>query len=79
MFGKDELAREIRIFLEENGIDPFYAVTIFCIAITLSYWKDFKNWNNLPYWIKGLSGTALFGAIVFSIISLLRLFGIIEL
>ena len=78
MFGKDELAKKIRLFLEEKGIDPFYAITLFSILITLSYWKQFKQWDHIESWRKGLAGTALFASISFSIISILRLFGIIS-
>ena len=75
---RDSLANNLRIFLEEKGIDPFYAATIFCILIALSYWKDFKNWSNRPNWVKGLAGSAAFAAIVFSLMSLFRLIGILN-
>lgn len=78
MFGKDELATKIRLFLEEKGIDPFYAITVFSILITLSYWNQFKNWENTESWRKGLAGTALFASISFSLISLLRIIGIMN-
>jgi len=47
---EDGVVKAIRRFLEKNGIDPFYAVTVFSILITLSYWRDFKNWDKKPNW-----------------------------
>ena len=74
-----ELIKYIKEFLEDRGIDPFYAVTVFCILITLSYWKDFRDWKKIEGWKKGLAGSALFAAVTFSIISILRLLGVINL
>jgi hypothetical protein len=74
----DGIIKSIRNFLEENDIDPFYAITLFGVLISLSYWKDFKNWEKRPDWVKSLAGTTLVGTIIFSIISLLRLVGIIN-
>ena len=68
----------IRNILEENGLDPAYTVTVICFIITLSYWKDFKNWDKIPSWNKGLATSAAFGTVVFTIISLLRIMGIIH-
>jgi hypothetical protein len=76
---KDTLARKIRIFLESNGIDPMYAVTIFGILIAISYRKDIKNWEQLLGWQKLQIIFTISGAIIFSIISLLRLTGLIKL
>jgi len=78
MFGRDELAKNIRLFLERNGLDPFYTVTIFSILAALGYWQQFKHWDNIENWRKSLAGMTLFGAITFSIISLLRLVGVIN-
>jgi hypothetical protein len=75
---KEKLGNLIATFLEERGIDPFYAVTIFCILITLSYWRVFKNWDKVPGWRRRLAGSAAYGAIVLSIFSLLRLVGVIR-
>ncbi|MGD8782612.1 MAG: hypothetical protein PVH88_27105 [Ignavibacteria bacterium] len=79
MVGKDELAKKIRIFLEDLGIDPFYAVTVFCILISLSYWNHYKNWKTIEGWRKGLAGSALFATLILSMISILRLLGVINL
>ena len=76
---KDTLAREIRLFLERNGIDPMYAATAFAIVIAVSYWKDIKNWEELAGWRKLLIITTIIAAVIFSIISLLRLTGVIDL
>jgi hypothetical protein len=78
MFGRDELAKNIRLFFEEKGIDPFYAVTVFSILVTLSYWQQFKNWDKIEGWRRRLAGSALFASVTFSIISFLRLIGAIS-
>lgn len=72
------IVKAIRNFLEANNLDPFYTATLFSIIISLSYWKDYKNWKNRPNWVKGLAGSTLAAAIVFSIISLLRLVEIVN-
>jgi hypothetical protein len=72
------MIRTIREFLEKNGLDPFYTVTVVCIIVTISYWKDFKNWDKIPSWNKGSAASAACAAIVFTIISLLRIIGIIH-
>lgn len=76
---KDTLAQEIRVFLEDHGIDPIYAVTIVTILITLSYRKDIKEWKELQGWRKLIIITTIIGAGFFSLISLLRLTGLIDL
>lgn len=78
MFGKDYFADKIGEFFDFIGIDHFYGVTLICLIITLSYWKEYKNWDNIESWRKGLAGTALFASISFSLISILRLIGIIN-
>lgn len=79
MFGKNELAKKIRIFLEENGIDPIYAVTILGIVISLSYWNYFKNWEEIEPFRKRIVISTLFGTSVLVIISILKLLGLINL
>ncbi len=76
---KAEIARHIIVFLEKYGIDPIYAGTLFCVLIMISYWREYKNWDRIPDWQKGLAGSAAVAAITFTIISLLRFLGIINL
>ena len=79
MFGfKDFIVRRVRIFLEETGIEPLYFATVVCILIVVSYWYQFKNWNNIEGWRKGLAVSSLFAAITLTIISLLRILGMID-
>jgi len=73
------LSRIIQEFLEKHGIDPGYACTVVSILIALSYRNHFKNWDEIEGWRKGLAGTAVLGAIVFSIVSLLRLVGVMNI
>lgn len=76
---KEGLAERLRIFLESHGIDPMYAGTVFVVLIVWSYRKDLKRWDEIEGWQKAIIGSAVLAAIVFSIISLLRLAGIISL
>ena len=76
---KDSLAREIRIFLQENGIDPIYAVTLFGLLIVLSYRKDIQNWDELAGWRKSIIGSTIFGVSILTIISVLKIIGLIDL
>lgn len=76
---KKDLINEFRLLLENIGVNPLYFSTIVCIIVSISYWEQYKNWDNIEYWRKALTGSALFAAIIFSIMSLLKLFGIIEL
>ena len=75
---KDRLVNFIYELLEKNGIDVFYAVTLTCIIVALSYLKDIKNWPQLPMYSKGLISSAIITAITFTIISLLRLIGVVN-
>lgn len=75
---RDDLADRITGFLQESGIDPIYFATLVCILITVSYWNDFKNWEKLPGWNKGLVASAVFATMVLSTISLLRIVGVIK-
>lgn len=75
----DSLIEKIVIYLQSIGINPIYFFTIICILVTASYWRQFKDWDSIEYWRKGLAGSALFASIVLSIFSLLGLFGIIDL
>jgi hypothetical protein len=79
MFGKDEFADYLYELLVRYGVDPFYFSTVVIVLVALSYHKHIKNWKTLEDWRKALAGSAIFAAVVFSLISLLRLVGIIDL
>ena len=76
---KKELVDVVIRFLKENNIEPIYFFTLVCLIIVLGYKNEFRNWKKLESWRKGLASSALFAAIVFLIISLLKIFGIIDL
>jgi hypothetical protein len=76
---KENLAKRIVEFLDQYGIDTFYAVTALAIILVISYRKDIKKWDKLEGWRKSIIGSTIFAAVIFSIISLLRLTGIIDL
>ncbi len=74
----DRLVAIIRKFVEDSGLDSIYFLTIVVLLILLSYWKELKNWENEPGWSKSLVSATIFGAIITSIISILKLIGIIK-
>ena len=75
---KEGIAERVIWILEWIGIDPLYAVTIFVILIAFSYRKDFERWKKIPFWEKGIIVSTYIGAFVFSIMSLLQIFGILK-
>ena len=42
---KDVLAQKLVIFLEKNGLDPLYTITVFTLIIAATYRNDIENWN----------------------------------
>ncbi len=77
---KDELANKIRIFLENNGLNPVYTTTLVVIILfTLTYYKSFKNWHKIEPWERGLASSSLAAAIALSLLSILMLLGILKL
>jgi hypothetical protein len=78
MFSEDDLLKKLNIFLEKNGIDPIYFFTVVCIISAISFWPQYKDWKNIEYWRKGLALSSALGAITLTIISLLKLFKIID-
>ena len=76
---RDSIINKFRLLLENLGINPLYFATIVCIIVTISYRKQFQNWENIEGWRKGLASSALFASITMTIFSLLKLFGIISL
>jgi hypothetical protein len=78
MIDKKSYIDEFRIFLENLGINPLYFSTIVCIIVVISYWQQFKNWDKIETWRKGLALSPVFAAIVFSVLSLLNLIGFIN-
>ena len=75
---KESLGRNIVDFLRDIGIDPVYGITILMLVVVISYRKDIKKWDELPFWHKGLIVSAFFAAIVASTFSLLQLIGVID-
>jgi hypothetical protein len=75
---KDELASEIRVFLQEHGIDPLYFVTILGIVIMISYKNQIKEWDEQLGWQKGIILSTAFGTAILVLISFLRLIGVIN-
>ena len=73
-----ELGHRIVEFLENHGLDPMYTLTVIAVLVALSYSKQIKHWEELEDWRKGLVASAVFAAVVFSLISLLRLVGILD-
>lgn len=76
---KDKIATKLYEFFNKTGADPIYTATIICFIITLFYVKDFNNWKNTSLPDKGLALSALFGTIILTVISLLKIIGLIKL
>ncbi len=73
---KDKLANDLRIFRQAHGINPVYFATVVGILISLSYYKDLKNWENVVPAKKWIIVPALIGTAVLSFMSILGLLGI---
>ena len=76
---KEKIAKQLMEFFKEHGIDPFYAVTIFMIILSVSYWKDIQDWDRKAGWQKGIISTTVVGAVIFSLMSLLRFLGLMNI
>jgi hypothetical protein len=74
----DSLTEMIVGFLAKNGIDTFYAGTILmillCIIIGIPH---LKNWDKVSKFQKDLDKIGFTAAIIFSLLSMLRLAGIL--
>lgn len=75
---KRSFAESILDFLRDNDIDPGHAAALISLVIVFFYWKEFSNWNNTPKWKKSLAKSSLFAAIILTLISLLRIIGIMN-
>ena len=73
---RNSLADYFRYVLDIFGLDYYYSATIFVNLIMLSYWKQIKNWEKQPDWLKGIIVSSGFGAVVLNLMSLLRIFSI---
>ena len=76
---EDKLANNLRIFLQAHGINPVYFTTVVGILISLSYYKDLKNWEHVVRVKKGMIVVTLIGTSLLSLVSILGLLGIINL
>ena len=74
----EKLAKNINEFLISFGIEPFYILSIVAIIISVSYRNEIKKWSELPDWRKSLIISTIFGAVLFSLISVLIYFGLID-
>lgn len=75
----DELAHDIRIYLESYGIKPVYFATIVGWLVLFSYHKEIKNWDKLHIWKKRHIKATIFSVIVVSAFCLLQLTGVIDI
>ncbi len=68
----DKVLDEIIDFLERNGLNPIYVVTLLTLVIVyFSCFKDLKKWHDLPSRTKRMDVAMLAGAgslILFSIV-----------
>ena len=75
---KDVLAQKLLIFLEKNGLDPLYTITVFTLIIAATYRNYIKNWNKLEGWRKLQIIATVIAALMFSLISFLRITNLIN-
>lgn len=74
-----EWGRDIRILLEEFGIDAIYMSTIVVLIVAVLFYGDIKRWKKLN-WDRKLWIVSLFYALtILLVISLLRLVGVLDL
>ena len=75
---KEKIAQLLAKILDLLGIDYFLGATIIMLLLTISYRKHFNNWKNVEGWLKAIILVTTIGAVFFSIISILRVIGIIK-
>ena len=73
---EDNQAAKLISFLQKHGINPIYFFTAWAIIISLSYYKDLKNWDNVVRVKKWMIVVTLIGTVVFIFMSTLQLLGI---
>lgn len=76
--GKEDIAKSLGEAIDYFGLDPFHTATVLVNLIVLSYWNDFKNWDKQSIPEKALIAITVCGAAFFSLLSLLRIVGIID-
>lgn len=76
---RDDIVDYVLRLLRKYNIDPLYFFTLIIIAIALSYKNVYKDWDNIEIWRKMYALSAAFGAILSTIISILKLFKVIDL
>ena len=76
--GKEDIAKSLGEAIEYFGLDPFHTATVLVNLIVLSYWNDFRNWDKQSIPDKALIVVTVCGGAFFSLLSLLRIVGIID-
>jgi hypothetical protein len=76
---KNKIFQIIRKFLEKNGIEPLYAITVLSWIIFLSYYNNFKKWNNIDNSTRRLTIAITYATLIISFFCFLKIFGIIDL
>lgn len=75
---KEKISEAISFVFDKLGIDNFYGFTLLSLIIALSYWRDFKDWKNVPNWKKGIIGSTTVGSVILVFFSLLRIIGLFK-
>lgn len=75
----DTLAEHLASYFESLGIDAMHGATILCILFMVGYCRDIKNWEDIRLSAKFLIITGAIVTVVFSVVSILRLVGVIDL
>ena len=75
---KENIAEFLGKVIEHFGWDPLHTATIIATIFAISYWKDIRNWDKQTIPEKMLVATTVCAAAFFSLLSLLRIVGIID-
>lgn len=76
---RDRLAALILDLIREYNLDPVYICTVFMNLLLLSYWGNFKNWENQIPFIKHSAIMAAVFTGFMNLCSILKLLGIIDI
>ena len=75
---KEDLGAGISDFLNEYDLDLIYTGTIVVNLIVLSYWRYFKDWKSLSKSDRQFVQVQIAGAVMFNLMSILKLLGIVD-
>jgi hypothetical protein len=69
----DGILDQILSFFHEHGVNPIYVITLVCIVVTFSYFRNAGRWSRVPKFWRPLFIGTLFATVVLIIISIMEL------